>query len=84
MNNTKLTKIMYGEEMTPIWFYENDNYVIMEWMSDSITEDTLFKIVKAAHIFFDKDVYPRSGKDPFSWNGILTIDHCMDLKMMDY
>lgn len=84
MNNTKLTKIMYGEEMTPIWFYENDNCVIMEWMSGSITEKILFNLIKAAQIFFQKNVYPRSGEVPFSWKGILSDEHRMDIEMSEY
>ena len=84
MNNTKLTKIMYGEEMTPIWFYENDDCVIMEWMSNSVTEDIIVRIVRAAQVFFGKSVYPRSGEEPFSWKGILSDEHRMDIEMSEY
>lgn len=84
MNNQKIIKIMYGEEMIPFWFYESDESVIMEWMSDSVTEDIIVRIVKAAQVFFGKSVYPRSGEKPFSRKGVLSDEHRMDIEMSEY
>jgi len=48
----------------------------------AMSEDTLFTVAKAVKDATEKECYPRSSNEPWSWKGILTDEHIAELEDM--
>lgn len=62
----------------------NGGYVLTSSGKDgaAMSEDTLFAVAKAVKDATEKECYPRSGEEPWSWKGILTDEHIAELEDM--
>lgn len=62
----------------------NGGYVLTSNGKDGVamSEDTLFAVAKAVKDATEKECYPCSGEEPWSWKGILTDEHIAELEDM--